>query len=198
MKAPGLFHRVFKRGLTELMANQTLYQALAVLDEDVPPSPRLPSTIPPASWVLENVAVADLTPYTLSQAETKTLTEKLQTTLVRTKYFNVLSRSEMKAVLDAQQFQRSDACDDSTCLVEMGKILAVQKIIGGSVGKVGSTFNLVLRLINVETAQTEITADRELKGDADQLLHLIEDAGRELALQYATTRSKQQAGESAP
>ena len=151
----------------------------------------LPSNLPIRTWQPENIAIVDLTAYTLSQGEAKTLTDKLQTTMVQTQYFKVLSRSDMKQVLDAQKFQRSDACDDTACLVEMGKILAVQKIVGGSIGKVGNTFSLALRLVNVETSQTEITADRKLKAEPDELLDLIEDAGRELALKYAETKKQE-------
>ena len=129
--------------------------------------------------------MADMTAHTLSQGEARTLTEKLHTTLVQTGYFNVLSRSDMKTILEAQQFQRSDACDDSACLVEMGKILAVQKIVSGSIGKVGSTYSLAVRLVDIETGKTEITSDRQLKAEPDQLLDLLEEAGRELALIYA-------------
>ncbi len=145
--------------------------------------------IPTRAWASqENIAVADLTAYTLSPGEVKTLSEKVHTTLVQTKYFNVLSRSEMRAVLETQQFQRTDACDDSACLVEMGKLLAVQKIVGGSIGKVGSTFSLSLRFVDVETGKTEFTVDKQLKAEPDQLLDLVEQAGRELCLQYAEAK----------
>lgn len=150
-----------------------------------------PIHLPPLSWPPENIAVADLAAYTLSPGEVKTLSDKLHTALVQTKYFNVLSRSDMKAVFDSQKFQRTDACDDSACLVEMGKILAVQKIVGGSIGKVGSTYSVALRLVNVETGKTEITADRQLKAEPDQLLDLIQEAGKELALKYAESKKAQ-------
>jgi len=149
------------------------------------------ATLPKVNWPVENIAVVDLMAYALSQAEAKTLTEELQTALVETKYFNVLSRSDMKAVLDAQQFSRTDACDDSACLVEIGKILAVQMIVGGSIGKVGSTYSLAVRLVNVETGKTEITADRKLKAEPDELLDLVQEAAREVALKYAETKKIQ-------
>lgn len=165
---------------TKLDANQTAQVIL--------PSPR--ASLPPVTWSPENIAVADLTAYTLSQGEAKTLTEKLHSVFVQTEYFNVLSRSDMKTVLETQHFQRSDACDDSACLVEMGKILAVQKIVGGSVGKVGTTFSLSLRLVNVETGKTEITSDRQLKAEPDELLGLVREAAEEMAIRYAKTKQK--------
>lgn len=144
--------------------------------------------LPARSWTPENIAVADLNAFTLSPGEAKTLTEKMHTTLVQTGYFNILSRSEMQTVLEAQKFLRTDSCDDSECLVEMGKILAVQKIVGGSIGQIGRTYNLTLRLVNVETGQTELTTDRMLKDEPDRLLDLMVEAARELAWHYARAR----------
>ena len=158
---------------------------------DVPrPAGREPELValPPATWPLDNIAVADLTTYTLSPGEAKTLSETLHSALVDTRYFRVLSRSDMRAVLEAQMFSRSDVCDDSACLVEMGKILSVVRIVGGSLGKVGSTFSLSLRVVNVETGETEVTVNRQLKSESDQLLLLVGQAARELALKYSTTR----------
>ena len=144
--------------------------------------------LPPGSWTIENAAIADLTAHALSDVAAITLTEQLQSTLVDTKYFNIISRSDMKAVLDAQQFSRSDACDDSACLVEMGRILAVQKIIGGSIGLVGSTYTISIRLVDVETGKTEVATTQKLKAAPDELLDLIQVAGIELAAKYAETK----------
>jgi hypothetical protein len=66
-------------------------------------------------------------------------------------------------------------------------VVSVSKIVGGSVGKVGNTFSLTLRLVNVETGETEAATTRQLKGEPDNLLPLVEEAGRELALKYGET-----------
>jgi len=147
--------------------------------------------LPPRTWQPGNIAVADLTAYTLSQGEAKTLTEKVHSTLVQTDYFTVLSRSDMKTVLEAQQFQRTGACDDTSCLVEMGKILSVQKIVGGTLGKVGATFSISLRLVDVETGKTEFTVDDEWKGEADAFLEFVQDTTKRLAAEYAQRKIKQ-------
>lgn len=143
------------------------------------------TSLPPRTWPPVQIAIAGLNAYALSRDEAKTLTDTLHGTMVATDYFVVLSRSDMRTILQEQRFQRTDACDDSACLVEIGKILAVRKIIGGSVGKVGNTFSLALRMIDVESGATDVTVNRKLKAEPDQLLDLIEDAGRELALKYA-------------
>lgn len=144
--------------------------------------------MPEPNWNPENIAAADLKAYTLTEGEAKTLTDKLRSTLVSTRYFRVLSSSEMKEILREQNFQKTDYCDDSICLVEMGKILAVQKIVGGTIGRVGSTYHLSVRLINVQTGEIEYSTERQLAGEPDELIVLIEEAGKDLAYQYAESR----------
>ncbi len=140
------------------------------------------------TWEPESIAVADLTPLTLSREEVRTLTEVLHATLAQTKYFDVLARSEIQTVLETQQFRGSGACDDAACLVEMGKLLSVQKIVGGSVGRVGTTYSITVRLVDVETGKTEITVYKKLRAEPDGLLDLIADIGRELSRRYAEAR----------
>jgi hypothetical protein len=150
------------------------------------PSP--PIILLPVTWTTENIAVADLIAYTLSKDEVKTLSDYLHSALADTRYFRILSRSDMEEVLKTQAYSRSEACDESQCLVQMGRLLSVAKIVGGSIGRVGSTYSLSLRLVDVETGETQVTVSRHLRGEADQLLQLVEDAGRELARKYSETR----------
>ncbi len=141
--------------------------------------------MPPISWTPENIAVADLIAYTLSANEVKTLSETLHAALTETRYFRILSRNDVAEVLKTQAYSRSEACDESQCLVQMGMLLSVGKIVGGSIGQVGRTYSLSLRLVDVETGESQITVTRKLRAEADDLLLLVEDAGRELAIKYA-------------
>lgn len=146
--------------------------------------------LPPPAWNLENIAIADLSTYSVTENEARSLTDALHHTIVETAYFNVLSRAEMQSVLQAQAFQRTEACDDSTCLVEMGKILAVQKMVGGSIGRVGSTFSVTVRMVDVETGKTILSAERDLRSEPDQLLPAVRQVGRDLASKYGDTRRR--------
>ena len=146
--------------------------------------------LPKPTWQLENIALAQLATTTLSKGEAVTLTQTLQATLVESKYFRVLARGEMNAILKEQEFSRTDNCDDSQCLIEMGKLLATKRMIGGTIGKVGSTYQLSLMMINVETGELEDTAKRTVKGQPDELLKLIEETGRQLCVQYAGRKTK--------
>ena len=143
--------------------------------------------LPPRTWSPESIAVTDLIALALSEREVLTLTDTLRDALVVTDYFNVLSRDKMDEILKEQKFSREFASDDER-LSELGKSLAVEKIVAGSVGRVGETFSLSVRIITVETGRTEVTVNRQMRGRADDLLPLIQHAARELALEYSKSR----------
>ena len=151
-----------------------------------------PIALPQVRWSLEPVAVAQFAIHGgVSPDEGTLLTETLRSSLVGTEYFRVVSRNDMETILQEQHFQRTDSCDDTQCLVEMGKILAVQRIVGATVGKVGSTFALSIRLVDVETGEIQYTVDDTLKAEPDALIGLVAHAGRKLALRYASAKRQE-------
>ncbi|OQB94634.1 MAG: Curli production assembly/transport component CsgG [Verrucomicrobia bacterium ADurb.Bin118] len=119
----------------------------------------------------------------MSKEEALTLTENLRSALVQSERFQVVSRADMQKILKEQEFQRSDACNDTQCLVEMGKALAVQKIVGGSAGQAGGVYSLTLRVVDVETGKIEATVFKDIENVRD-LLSSIRDLGRQLADMY--------------
>ncbi len=104
---------------------------------------------------LINIAVHDLTPVGLSGDDAILITERLRTEIVQSELFDVMERSEMDLIVQEMEFQQSGACDESACLVELGQILGVEKIISGTVGKIGELYTISLKLIDVETARIE-------------------------------------------
>ena len=90
--------------------------------------------------------------------------------LQRTDVFDVLERGKMDEILKEQGFQQTGACDQTSCLVEAGRMLPVQKMIGGSVGKFGETFSIQIRLIDLKTAKVEKTATKDFEQKMDYLL----------------------------
>ena len=103
----------------------------------------------------------------LSQQESVTLTNRLRSMLVRTDAFIVLERGKMEGILQEQGFQQS-GCTSTECVVEMGKMLNVQKIISGSIGKVGKIYTIDISLIDIKTARIE----RSFMFGLDNLLNL--------------------------
>lgn len=103
------------------------------------------------------VAVADLDVSGTSVEESGLLTDRLRAEIWKTQKFNILERQKMDDILKEQGFQLSGACDQASCLIEIGKLLPVEKIIGGSIGKIGTTWTITLRLIDIESGRIEKT-----------------------------------------
>ena len=99
----------------------------------------------------------------------KALTDRLRVELFNTKHFKVVERAMMDEILEKQGLQQSD-CTTTECIVEVGKLIGVEQIIGGSISKVGNTFSISARIVSVETVNILHTATHDYKGEIDDLL----------------------------
>jgi TolB-like protein len=117
-----------------------------------------------------NIAVLDLEAVSVSVSEARTLTDKLRGELIRTGRFQVIERSQMEEILKEQGFQQTGLCNTTECYVEAGKLLGVEQMIGGSIGKVGNIYLISIRLIDVETGVIVKLVDQEIEGSVDEVL----------------------------
>jgi len=116
------------------------------------------------------VAIMDLRPTAITTAEAKFLTDRLVIEIQQIGKLEVLEREKMDEILKEQGFQQSGSCDNTSCLVEVGRLLPVEKIIGGSVGRIGSIFSVQLRTIDIQTGTVERTSNNDFSGSIEQLL----------------------------
>jgi hypothetical protein len=127
------------------------------------------------------IALLDFsTPGGLSKMETVTLGNRLRSMLVRTNAFLVIERGKMEEILDEQGFQKT-GCTTTECAVEIGRLLNVQKMVSGAIGKVGQTYTIDISLIDIATAQIERSFVRDYKGEIDELLDIMEVIANQLA-----------------
>jgi len=66
--------------------------------------------------------------------------------------FNMITRSEIAAIMKEQKFQYSGMVDDSTA-ASLGKLLGAQAIIVGDIAGADYTRRLVFRCLDVETGK---------------------------------------------
>lgn len=137
------------------------------------------AAFPAVSQDQKSIAVLPLQGNGITPTEATVLTEELRSDLVHTGMYTVLERTNMESILDEQGFQLS-GCTSAECAVEAGKLLGVHKMVAGSVGKIGTMFNITLRIFDVETGKIENTVSRRHEGSIEQLLDAVSDAGREL------------------
>lgn len=129
----------------------------------------------------KNIAVIDLDSRGgLSKAEVGTLTDRLRSMLVRTHAFTVVDRGLMEDVLSEQGFQMS-GCTSTDCAVEAGKILGVEQMLSGTIGRLGKLYTIDIILIDVSTSQIIKSLTRDYKGEVEGLVGLMKSLADELA-----------------
>ncbi len=115
------------------------------------------------------IAVLDFDGIGISQPEATALSNRLRNELFRLGRFEVVDRGMMDNILGEQDFQQA-GCTSNDCLVEVGKLLGAQQMVGGSISKVGGTFTVSARLVDVETGKVLSVSDFDIKGELDDLL----------------------------
>lgn len=123
---------------------------------------------------LETVAVLTFMGNGVSNIEAELLTNRFSTTLAQTKQLQLVERNEMDNILKEQDFQNT-GCTDASCAVEIGKMLNVVYMIGGSIGKLGSTYTIDIKMFSVESGEVAHTVGQTYKGDIDGLIGEIEN-----------------------
>ena len=116
-----------------------------------------------------NVAVLNFSARGISDYEVETLTDCFRDELVNMKQFRIMEREKMDDMLKEQGFQQT-GCTSSECLVEVGQLINVQRMIGGSIGKVGQTYVVSVRVIDIEKGEVLIALNEKYKGEIDGLL----------------------------
>jgi len=115
------------------------------------------------------IAILDFEGKGVSQSETSTLTDRLRDEMFKTGIYIVLERGKMDEVLTEQGFQQT-GCTTSECAVEVGRMLGVQQMVAGSIGKVGTVYTVSARIFDVQTGKILKSANYDYIGDLGQLL----------------------------
>ena len=75
----------------------------------------------------------------------------------------------------------TDQCNSAECAVQIGQLLGVQAMIAGDIGKVGQTYTLDLRMVDVSTGKIIKTHNEDYKGEIDGLLAIMKKASEKFA-----------------
>jgi TolB-like protein len=134
----------------------------------------------------ESVAVLDFDPKGISETEASVLADRLEAELVRIRRVTVVERGKMGQVLEEQDFQLS-GCTSNECAVEIGQILGVTQMVAGSVGKIGSTYSINIRVVDVASGAIIRSVIRDFKGEIDGLLQQMFSIADELTSGDSTT-----------
>lgn len=127
-------------------------------------------TLRAASPQIPSVAVFPLVAQGLENSTGGILTDALSDELLKSGKVRVMERSQMETVLREQGFQQAGSCDQNECAVQMGKLLGIDRIVVGTVGKLGDSHTLSIRAVNVSTGEVLASERRVTAGSIDKLL----------------------------
>ena len=88
----------------------------------------------------------------------------------RVKPISVVGSEDIRSLIGFADQKRKLGCDDAKCLADIGGSLGAGKIVVGTVGKLGKSYRLDLRLIKVGDASMIGQAGEEIKGVEDDAL----------------------------
>src|SRR4030042_696798 len=99
---------------------------------------------------LPTMAIVDLEPVGCEDVIAIAASEILRTEIINTCAFQVVERGQLYKLLEEHSLQLSGLIDDTT-IAEAGAILGAEFIGVGSLSKIGNTYTLSIRVINVST-----------------------------------------------
>jgi hypothetical protein len=139
---------------------------------------------------LLRVAVVPISAVSISKADAVTFAGLLEAALVKTGAFDVLEQNQTEIILQAQERSLSD-CTDEKCAVEIGKLLAAEEIIIGTISSTGGRLYFLAKLIDVATGRN-LRADSVDAPGLAELADAVDLLGYKLAgLTYRTEGTEQ-------
>lgn len=109
------------------------------------------------------------------------LSEAMVTEAARSGTFAISSTSEIRAALGAERQRQLLGCNETTtCLTELGGALGARYLLTGTLGTLGSTVRVDVRLVDSNDPSKSVRAARELSGEAADLSYAVRTAVREV------------------
>ena len=117
----------------------------------------------------ETVAVLDFKANGVADYEAETLTERLRSEIAKTEAYRLVDRKLLDKIMQEQALQQS-GCTTDECAAEVGELLGVQFMINGSIGKLGNTFTIDIKLVSVTTGAAERSQNISFKGPIEGMI----------------------------
>jgi TolB-like protein len=115
-----------------------------------------------------NIAIIDFEGIGVSIDEARVLTQRLASELISLNVYQLFERSKVDQLLKEKKFQHS-GCVDATCAVEIGKLVGVEHMVIGTVSKIGNTYSVDSRMIDVESGASLISAEYSTQNSIDDV-----------------------------
>jgi len=137
-------------------------------------------TAPPPAQTDRTIAVMDVRLDDLPASLGATLTEVVTTEVEAVERFEVISSSDIQAVLGLEAQVQMLGCDDESCIAEIAGALGAARILATQVGRVGEVYVVNIKLIDTVTPKSLGRVSKNARGDVGNLVNTLRQAVREL------------------
>ncbi len=109
------------------------------------------------------------------------LSDSVAAALRRVPGISVITPADLATLLSHEQHRQLLGCTSDACMAEVGGALGVDEIVTGSVGRLGQSWLIHLRRLDVRKARAVQEADRRLRGGTvDDVLDVLPAMAAEL------------------
>jgi len=122
----------------------------------------------------------------VTDKEARLITELLRDNITNSGFYTVMAQDQMRKVIETQGFNQSGFCSTTECEIKLGQLLQVQSIMAGTVGKLGNTFILAVRMIDVEKGNVILSRTERTKS-ADDLADAVDKLSKHFTGGMVTT-----------
>ena len=109
----------------------------------------------------------------VTESDADLISDRLRAKLFETGKVGVMEREQMQEILKEQGLQNSGACNDEACLVQIGKLLGVQRLVTGTIGKIGVMFMANIRMVDVQTGKIVKVVTKDINGQVEDVVSYI-------------------------
>ena len=104
--------------------------------------------LPQLSFAKEKLAVMDLeAKYGVEKGLAEGLSVVIRDTIQNFGDYEVISKEDVEVIAERTAIRQKVGCDDTECLISIGKALGTKFMVAGAISKFGNTYNVSLRLI---------------------------------------------------
>lgn len=113
------------------------------------------------------------------KSEALALSDRLRSEMQSQKKFDLIERSQMDALLKEQEFSMSEFSEDAAA--KAGKLLSAEQVVVGTIGKVGRTYTVDVRLIDVTSGKVVNSSQQDYDGPTEGLVQVMRNVARTFA-----------------
>ena len=141
-----------------------------------PTKPLSGASVAQPAGPLPLITVLDFSIENIPKSDGRLIVDLVFSALVSARKYRVLDRGQRDNIFKEVEFSLS-LCADEKCQLEIGRLLAADKIVVGSMGKVGQRYILNTKMLDVRTGEALSTASK-LFGSLEEMV----DGAEEVAL----------------